>query len=118
MRQRNNGRMEKITFVIPSRNNLEFLQLAYKSIRDLETKHEILVLNDTIYAATEKGLYKAAETNPFLNDFNSWSVITNLPVFNGEYNAIVHANGKLLTNFKGDGVTSNDTVYSFDGTVS
>jgi len=38
--------MEKITFVIPSRNNLEFLQLAYKSIRDLDTKHEVLVLND------------------------------------------------------------------------
>ena len=36
----------KITFVIPSRNNLEFLQLAYQSIRNLNTKHEILVLND------------------------------------------------------------------------
>ena len=34
----------KITFVIPSRNNLEFLQLAYKSIRNLDTKHEVLVL--------------------------------------------------------------------------
>jgi glycosyltransferase involved in cell wall biosynthesis len=38
--------MEKITFVIPSRNNLEFLQLAYKSIRNLKTNHEILVLDD------------------------------------------------------------------------
>ena len=38
--------MKKITFVIPSRNNLEFLQLAYKSIRNLSTKHEILVLDD------------------------------------------------------------------------
>ena len=37
---------EKITFVIPSRNNLEFLQLAYKSIRNLKTNHEILVLDD------------------------------------------------------------------------
>ena len=36
----------KITFVIPSRNNLEFLQLAYESIRRLDTKHEVLVLND------------------------------------------------------------------------
>ena len=35
--------MEKITFVIPSRNNLEFLQLAYKSIKNLEGNHEILV---------------------------------------------------------------------------
>ena len=46
--------MEKITFVIPSRNNLEFLQLAYKSIRNLgvsnfegmafsKINHEILI---------------------------------------------------------------------------
>lgn len=38
--------MNKITFVIPSRNNLEFLQTAYDSIRRLSTRHEILVLND------------------------------------------------------------------------
>ena len=38
--------LSKITFVIPSRNNLEFLKLAYESIRNLETRHEILVLND------------------------------------------------------------------------
>ena len=44
----------KITFVIPSRNNLEFLQLAYKSIRDLETKHEILVLNDASSDGTQE----------------------------------------------------------------
>ena len=46
--------MEKITFVIPSRNNLEFLQLAYKSIRKLETKHEILVLNDASTDGTQE----------------------------------------------------------------
>ena len=38
--------LNKFTFVIPSRNNLEFLKLAYKSIRNLDTKHEILVLDD------------------------------------------------------------------------
>ena len=46
--------MEKITFVIPSRNNLEFLKLAYKSIRNLETKHEILVLNDASTDGTQE----------------------------------------------------------------
>ena len=46
--------MEKITFVIPSRNNLEFLKLAYDSIRNLgkenfdgmgyaKIEHEILI---------------------------------------------------------------------------
>jgi len=38
--------MDKITFVLPSRNNLEFLHIAYKSIRNLLTKHEILILDD------------------------------------------------------------------------
>jgi|TARA_B110000977_G_scaffold147422_1_gene186823 glycosyltransferase involved in cell wall biosynthesis len=46
--------MNKITFVIPSRNNLEFLQLAYKSIRNLSTKHEILVLNDASTDGTQE----------------------------------------------------------------
>ena len=35
-----------ITFVIPSRNNLELLKLAYKSIKRLENDHHILVLDD------------------------------------------------------------------------
>lgn len=78
--------------------------------------NEILVLNDTIYAATEKGLYKAFALNPFLNDFNSWSLITDLPQSTMEYNAIIDANGKLMTNLKGNGTTVMDTVYSFDGT--
>ena len=46
--------MEKITFVIPSRNNLEFLQLAYQSIRNLSTKHEVLVLNDASTDGTQE----------------------------------------------------------------
>jgi len=46
--------MEKITFVIPSRNNLEFLQLAYESIRNLNTTHEILVLNDASTDGTQE----------------------------------------------------------------
>ena len=38
--------LDRITFVIPSRNNLEFLRLAYKSIKDLNGNHEILILDD------------------------------------------------------------------------
>lgn len=38
--------MDKITFVLPSRNNLEFLKLAYESLRNLKTKHQVLVLDD------------------------------------------------------------------------
>ena len=46
--------MDKITFVLPSRNNLEFLQLAYESIRNLETKHEVLVLDDASTDGTQE----------------------------------------------------------------
>ena len=53
----------KITFVIPSRNNLEFLQLAYKSIRNLKTNHEILVLNDASTDGTEKWVNNLQHTD-------------------------------------------------------
>jgi len=46
----------KITFVLPSKNNLEFLQLAYKSIRNLKTKHQILILDDASTDGTNEWL--------------------------------------------------------------
>ena len=46
--------MKPITFVIPSRNNLEFLQLAYQSIKNLEGNHEILILNDASTDGTQE----------------------------------------------------------------
>ena len=46
--------IKPITFVLPSRNNLEFLQLAYKSIKNLRGNHEILVLNDASTDGTQE----------------------------------------------------------------
>lgn len=46
--------MNKITFVLPSRNNLDFLKLSYKSIRNLSTKHEILILDDASVDGTKE----------------------------------------------------------------
>jgi len=48
--------MTRITFVIPSRNNLELLKLAYKSIRNLKGDHEILVLDDASIDGTGEWL--------------------------------------------------------------
>tara|TARA_R110001583_G_scaffold33731_5_gene113816 strand:+ start:3011 stop:4135 length:1125 start_codon:yes stop_codon:yes gene_type:complete len=55
--------MKKITFVIPSRNNLEFLQLAYQSIRNLNTKHDILVLNDASTDGTQEWIDSLGDDN-------------------------------------------------------
>ena len=46
--------MEKITFVIPARNNLELLKVAYDSIRKLKTNHFILVLDDASIDGTSE----------------------------------------------------------------
>ena len=46
----------KITFVIPSRNNLDLLKLAYKSIKSLEGDHHILVLDDASEDGTDQWL--------------------------------------------------------------
>lgn len=55
--------MKKITFVIPSRNNLEFLQLAYASIRRLKTEHEILILNDASTDGTQEWIESQKDQN-------------------------------------------------------
>jgi len=57
--------MEKITFVIPSRNNLEFLKLAYESIRNLETEHEVLVLDDASTDGTKEWICEVNDPNLF-----------------------------------------------------
>ena len=51
---KNDYNIKPITFVIPSRNNLEFLQLAYQSIKKLKGDHEILVLNDASTDGTQE----------------------------------------------------------------
>ena len=63
---KDNYSIKPITFVIPSRNNLEFLQLAYKSIKNLKGNHEILVLND---ASTDG-------TQEWINSLNDNKLIT------------------------------------------
>lgn len=55
--------MKKITFVIPSRNNLEFLQLAYKSIKNLKGDHDILVLNDASTDNTQDWIESLGDDN-------------------------------------------------------
>jgi glycosyltransferase involved in cell wall biosynthesis len=61
--------MQRITFVLPSRNNLEFLQLAYKSIRNLKTKHEILVLDDASTDGTQEWI-KQLDDNDLITYHN------------------------------------------------
>ena len=56
-------KFEKITFVIPTRNNLEYLKLAYESIRNLDNIHEILVLDDASEDGTGDWLNSLEDDN-------------------------------------------------------
>lgn len=55
--------MQKITFILPSRNNLEFLKLAYKSIRELKYVHEILILDDASKDGTKDWVNSLNDSN-------------------------------------------------------
>jgi len=56
--------MERITFVIPSRNNLEFIKIAYNSIKKLKyAKHDILILNDASTDGTSEWLESLEDDN-------------------------------------------------------
>ena len=46
--------MHKITFVIPSRDNLDFLKLSYRSIKKLQGDHDILILDDASIDGTSE----------------------------------------------------------------
>jgi len=62
----------KITFVIPSRNNLEFLQLAYKAIRKkLKTRHHILILDDASIDGTKEWVEEESKKCPELKIYTN-----------------------------------------------
>ena len=57
-----------------------------------EKVYQLTVLNNTIYAATERGIYLADVQNPNLIDFNSWTLS-----FTGNYKNITVFNNRLFT---------------------
>jgi len=63
-----NELIDPITFVIPSRNNLDLLKLAYKSIRDLKGNHHVLVLDDASEDGTGDWLESMIHSNAAKGD--------------------------------------------------
>lgn len=53
----------QISFIIPCRNNREYIQLAYRSIRDLQTGHDIIFLDDASTDGTKEWI-KTLDTDP------------------------------------------------------
>jgi hypothetical protein len=76
---------------------------------------DVTVDGTYIYAATDAGIYKALQNNPFLADYASWVKMPGLPI--GTYNTISTFNGNIFTNFSKydmSGVNNQDTVFSYN----
>ena len=71
---------------------------------------EVAVLNSEIFAATEKGLFKATLSAPNLANYQYWSLVTQLP--QGNINSITTANGSLYANYTSSKI-DQDTLYQY-----
>lgn len=66
--------------------------------------NETTILNSTIYAATEKGIFTANVTNKLLIDFNNWR-----QEFAGNFSHISNFNNQVF-------VADNNTLFQLNGT--
>jgi hypothetical protein len=71
--------------------------------------------NDSIFAATDAGLYGALRSGPNLAAFTSWAKRTDLPQPGGKYSAVVSFGGKLVTNQR-TALEEGDTLLVRNGT--
>lgn len=71
--------------------------------------------NDSIFAATDAGLYGALRSGPNLAAFTSWAKRTDLPQPGGKYSGVVSFGGKLVTNQR-TALEEGDTLLIHDGT--
>lgn len=71
---------------------------------------------DSIYAATESGIYKASLNSPNLADFSSWVKDESMPYPDLTYNFVEYFAGNVFANNANDEFGS-DTVYRYDGSA-
>ncbi len=110
--------------VVFDSEELEYKETLY--IGDTSTEvlvHETEILNNTIYAATENGIYFASLDEAFLNDYNNWTHfqtndLTNIISFNNElYVSVAHFFYKFENNNSLQHINTQPTIIS-DITIS
>jgi len=69
--------------------------------------------NDSIYAATENGVFKASLNSPNLADYASWTKDQTMPHPDFPYNFIEYFAGKVFANNVNEGFGA-DTVFVYD----
>jgi hypothetical protein len=69
--------------------------------------------NNSVYAATDKGVYSADITNTGLAFFGNWHLLTSLPYPDGNYTSCLFSGNKLYVNLS-DPLAGGDSVYMID----
>jgi glycosyltransferase involved in cell wall biosynthesis len=96
--------MKKITFIIPTRNNLEFLQIAYKNIKKLSNGiHNIVILDDNSSDGTWEWLKSLQDSNLKLYFNNTSERMGTVKLFD---KGVELADTEIIMNFHADMVPS------------
>ncbi len=76
----------------------------------------VMFLGDSIYAATQQGLFVASQNATNLAAYTNWYRRMDLPSPTKAYSAVVAFNGKLMVNRRySDSIQTNtDTIYVYD----
>lgn len=76
--------------------------------------HDIAILDNTLYAATESGVYYASLSSPNLADFNQWTKDLRLRYPHLNYNQIETFGNKVFLNYS-RGAYEADTLFVLNG---
>jgi ligand-binding sensor domain-containing protein len=78
--------------------------------------HQIAKLADTLFAATNRGLFYTTFENPLFTNIEAWSRYTDFPdgESDGPINQVVTMNGELFANYHNATINDGDIIYRRD----
>jgi hypothetical protein len=75
--------------------------------------NDVCIFEDSIYAATDEGLYVADAINPNLVDYNNWSLNQSVPNASGVFTKLLSLNTFMLASQK-TGTDNENIIYAYD----
>jgi hypothetical protein len=70
-----------------------------------------------LYAATDQGIYQAEmKDSTYLQDFNYWKRLTDIPNFNKKFNSLAVVGGIVYASYQSE-IENGDLIYYWDGEV-
>jgi hypothetical protein len=70
--------------------------------------------NDSIFAATEKGIYKASVSDPKLENYQSWKRVAGQPFAGETYNHLAYHEGTLWVSHRSSSA-GVDSIFTYNG---